>query len=120
MGRAFNYQGPSVDAGELPDPDPNITPPDADRIFDSPPKTERNGDATTVQWALDMDVAGSADVTVWLRDRVTGTWFRTATQSGATDKEMFEVTGVAGAELFFQLTNPATFATVIVVAESAP
>ncbi len=120
MARAWNYKSGSIAVGALPDPDPNTTPPDAARIFDAPQLTERNGQATTVQWALDMDVAGTATVTVWIHEKRTDTWFKTAPIAAVADKEIYEVDGAPGAEIFFQLTAPAGFATVEIFAESVP
>ncbi|HUU92498.1 MAG TPA: hypothetical protein VM238_14970 [Phycisphaerae bacterium] len=118
MARSFNHQGPSIAIGSLPDPSPNTTPPASNRIFNSGERAERGQEASTIQYALDMNTAGTADVTLWVKDRTTGKWYATATEIGVGDKELMEIVGLAGHEIFFQLTTAVTFATVAVRAEA--
>ena len=120
MGRAFNFQRTGIAIGSLPDADPNVATPAPADVFQSPGKTEDNRPATSVQFGVDMDVAGTVDITPWMQDERSGVWFNAATELGVTDKQFFEVVGAAGMDVFFQLTNPATFATIGVHAESVP
>lgn len=118
MARSFNYESAVIAFGSLPDADPNTAPPAAPRIFAAPSLTEDRQQAGAVQYAVDMDVAGTVDVTVWVKDRKSGKWFQTVTATGVADKDLLEVVGVPGADLFFQLTNPAGFGTIQLFAES--
>lgn len=118
MPRKFDYQGPSIAIGALPDAEPNGTPPVANRIHKSL-RRNRDGDATVVQYGLIMNVPGTVDVTVWVQDDTSEEWFSTVTEVGVANNQLFEIVAVAGADLFLQLTNPAGFATVQVVAEVA-
>lgn len=124
MSRAFNYQSPVIAIGALPDASPNTGGsafPPANRIFAAPSRTEDQDQlATAVQYGVDMDVAGSVDVTIWVQDRRTSKWFQTVTRTGVVDDDLLELVGVAGADIFFQLTNPAGFATIQIFSESVP
>lgn len=122
MARTFNYQGPSspIAIGALPDLEPNGNPPAADRIFSSPKLTENDQQASAVHYGVVMSGVGSVDVTVWVQDKKSGNWFQTVTQTGLANFDLIEVVGVAGADLFFQFTNPAGFATITMRAESVP
>lgn len=119
-GRHWPYASPSIAIGALPDADPNMTPPAPARVFDASGRTGRGVPAGAIHWTLDMDTAGTADVTLWIQDRTSTKWFSVATELAVGDKAVFEMTGAPGAKIFFQLTNPATFATVVVRAVEVP
>jgi hypothetical protein len=116
--RSFDYNSPSIAIGALPDANPNTTPPAASRVFKSPERSERDEACSTVQYGLVMNAAGTVDVTVWVHDRRSDNWFATTTEVGVANDQLMEVVGIAGANVFFQLTNPATFATVVIAAEA--
>ncbi len=120
MGRAFNFQRTGVAIGSLPDADPNVSLPASGDIFNSPGKTEDGRPATSVQFGVDMDVAGTVDITPWAQDENSGVWFQAVTRTGVTNKDILEVVGWAGMDVFVQLTNPAGFGTIAVRAESVP
>lgn len=119
MGRSFNYQGPSVAFGDLPDADPNTGGgPAGDRIFKSPTRTEDSKQASAVAFGLVMDTTGTVDVTPWVQDEKDDTWFAAQTEVGVANRQLFEVVSLPGADVFFQLTNPAGFGTVQTRGES--
>lgn len=121
MPRRFPYQGPTIAFAALPDADPNTTPPAANRIFDTNVRANHSRvPASAVQYAASMNAAGTVDITPWIRDVTSGVWLKTTKIIGATDKELIEIVGLPGSEVFLQLTNPAGFATVVMLAEATP
>lgn len=120
MGRNFNFQRIGVAIGSLPDAEPNGTPPPSVDVFNSPGKTEEGAAAGAVQFGVSMNVAGTVDITLWMQDENSSVWFKAVTEVGVADKDFLEVVGVVGMAIFFQLTNPAGFATIALHAEVTP
>lgn len=102
--------GPSPTPGFVADPDPNTTPPAADRILQLPDRTANGALSRGARGYVDFrgTIASgtpSVDFVPWVLDETAQKWSTLLPQSGLVDKDFFTIEAVAPARLFFQFTN---------------
>lgn len=110
MARTLPYDSGVILFGDLPEDDPNTTPPAAARIF----TPDRGGsfdvvDSQGVQAVAEYTDGASPTVTLtpWVRNHDTGRWHsRTPITLFPADR-LDDITNLGNAQVFFQLTAPA-------------
>lgn len=90
------------------DPDPNVTPPVADRILQLSDRTVSGALAKGLKAYpvfLTPATTPELDVTVWSEDAATGSWIKGLALTGIGDYAGFQVEKQAPARITFQITG---------------